>query len=485
MKRYILNSIAAITMASAALTAAADNANWFKVSKVNVGRQGNELVVSFETDANLVKPGRDREVVFTPVIRSLEGTDSVELDQITVSGRNAYYAHLRNHDMEAGEKIYRGGSGETISFTEAVPFEQWMKQCRVVMREESQNCCDPLEPLGETPVAELDFVEVPFTPSFRYVNILGDSAVVLTAEGKAYVDFIVNRTEIRPTYRRNKVEIAKIIESIDRVKNDPDATITRITIKGFASPEGPYSNNVRLAMGRTASLKEYVREHYNFDPEIMATDYEPEDWEGLRNWLKTCTLPHREEILEIVDSKMEPDPKDHEIRRRFPQEYKLILDSVYPGLRHSDYTVKYAIKTYVDIDELKRVFKTDPRRLRPVDFSRIAATYEPDSPEFRETFMKAVEIYPNSEEANLNAANISMAQNDLKAAATYIAKAGDTPEAIYTRGVLAARTGDLERAANYLKMAADLGLDIATEELATLKANRDRENVKYLIEIQK
>ena len=52
----------------------------------------------------------------------------------------------------------------------------------------------------------------------------------LLIEGRAFVDFVVNRTEIRPDYRGNRKEIAKIIESIDKVKNDPDATITRITI---------------------------------------------------------------------------------------------------------------------------------------------------------------------------------------------------------------------------------------------------------------
>lgn len=126
--------------------------------------------------------------------------------------------------------------------------------------------------------------------------LTGDSAVVLTAEGKAFVDFVVNRTDLNPSYRGNTREIAKIIESIDRVKNDPDATITLVSIKGYASPEGSYANNVRLAMGRTATLKEYVRKHYSFDPEIMRTDFEPEDWEGLREWVMTCdpASPYRD-----------------------------------------------------------------------------------------------------------------------------------------------------------------------------------------------
>ena len=43
-------------------------------------------------------------------------------------------------------------------------------------------------------------------------------------------------------------------------------------------PEGSYSNNVRLAMGRTAALKDYVREHYHFAPESYEYRLRAEDW---------------------------------------------------------------------------------------------------------------------------------------------------------------------------------------------------------------
>ena len=162
-----------------------------------------------------------------------------------------------------------------------------------------------------------------------------------------------------------------------------------------------------------------------------------------------------------------------------------MLDSVYPALRHSDYTVKYRIRTYVDIEELKRVYTSTPDRLRPVDFQRIAATYPVDSPEYKEVFMTAVKIHPRDEAANLNAANISMERGDLNAAAAYLANAGDTPESVYARGVLAARTGDNLRARDLMRAAADRGLDIAAEELAKLEALINAPTVEYLIEPEK
>ena len=478
MKPYIKYAAAA-ALSLAALSAQGESL--VRLSDINIRRAGDKLDVAMDIIPREIRPGRDNEVIFTPVLISQEGTDSLCLPAVRIAGRNRYYTHVRNRDIAPGEKVYPANSKEVISYRREVPYQAWMERSRLDMRQQVGNCCRPLRPDVDTPLAVLDFEEPRLNAAFRFVELTGDSAIELTAEGRAYVDFVVNRTEIKPTYRRNKDEIAKIIASIDKVRNDPDATITRITIKGYASPEGPYDNNVRLAMGRTESLKEYVRRHYRFDPGIMNTDYEPEDWEGLREWLKTCTLPHRAEILAIAESDMSPDPRNSAIQTRYPQEYKLILDSVYPGLRHSDYTVRYRIKAYATVEELLEVYRKTPERMRPVDFQRIAAVYPTGSREYREIMTTAVERHPYDPEANLNAATIAMQDGDLTGAARYLDRAGDSAEAVYSRGVLAGLNGDLQRAKALFDQAAAQGLEIARQESERADALLRRPTVEYLI----
>lgn len=478
MKPYIKYAAAA-ALSLAALSAQGESL--VRLSDINIRRAGDKLDVAMDIIPREIRPGRDNEVIFTPVLISQEGTDSLCLPAVRIAGRNRYYTHVRNRDIAPGEKVYPANSKEVISYRREVPYQAWMERSRLDMRQQVGNCCRPLRPDVDTPLAVLDFEEPRLNAAFRFVELTGDSAIELTAEGRAYVDFVVNRTEIKPTYRRNKDEIAKIIASIDKVRNDPDATITRITIKGYASPEGPYDNNVRLAMGRTESLKEYVRRHYRFDPEIMNTDYEPEDWEGLREWLKGCTLPHRAEILAIAESDMSPDPRNSAIQTRYPQEYKLMLDSVYPGLRHSDYTVRYRIKAYATVEELLEVYRKTPERMRPVDFQRIAAVYPTGSREYREIMTTAVERHPYDPEANLNAATIAMQDGDLTGAARYLDRAGDSAEAVYSRGVLAGLNGDLQRAKALFDQAAAQGLEIARQESERADALLRRPTVEYLI----
>lgn len=87
----------------------------------------------------------------------------------------------------------------------------------------------------------------------------------------------MNQTVIYPDYRHNTAELGKIQSSIDSVQGDMDITITSVWLKGYASPESPYAHNKELAIGRTAALKKFIQQLYQFEDEVITTDYEPED----------------------------------------------------------------------------------------------------------------------------------------------------------------------------------------------------------------
>ena len=62
----------------------------------------------------------------------------------------------------------------------------------------------------------------------------------------------------------------------------------------------------------------------------------------------------------------------------------------------------------------------------------------------------AVRLYPDDPVANLNAANTAMQRGDIANAEKYLAKAGDSPEATHSRGVLALIKGDYDSAEQLL-----------------------------------
>ena len=153
---------------------------------------------------------------------------------------------------------------------------------------------------------------------------------------------------------------------------------------------------------------------------------------------------------------MQPDAKDARIRRRYSRDYAFLLKEVYPALRHSDYKIDYNVRTFTSLDDILRVLSEDPRKLSLSEFYRAAQSMTPGSPEYNEVFETAVRLYPADPAANLNAANTAMSRGDLDAAARYIAKAGDSPEAVYASGILAALRGDYTAALPLMQRAAKL-----------------------------
>ncbi len=80
----------------------------------------------------------------------------------------------------------------------------------------------------------------------------------------------------------------------------------------------------------------------------------------------------------------------------------------------------------------------------------------------------AVRLYPEAPEANLNAGVTALSFGDFEKAGRYLAKAGNCPEAVYARAILAARQGDLEGARSGLVEAERLGVAKAADAIRQL-----------------
>lgn len=477
MINRIIAAAAALTVAFGAVAAPRE------VSNPEVVISGDSLRVGFTVVPSAFKTGRDREIILTPVLRSEVTSDSIVLPRVVIAGRNRYYSRLRNDRDRDGALLCRSGARESAAYSACVAYAPWMERSRLTLDRAEANCCFTAETVAEEPFAEIDMSPRKFVPRWHYVELTGDSAVELSAQGSAFIDYPRNRMEIRPDYRRNAAELEKIISSIDRVRNDDDVVITAISIKGFASPEGPYDNNARLAMGRTEALKEYVRGHYDFDSKLMLTSYEAEDWDGLRRAVVDSKLPERESIIAIIDSDLAPDDRNSAIERRFPSAYRFLLDSVYPSLRHSDYVVHYRVRSYATIEELKKAFESTPERLRPVDFQRLASLYSPETEEYAAIMIKAAGIHPGDPAANLNAAMACLRRGDLAAADSYLAHAGNSADAICGRAAAAVIAGDLDRAERHYEEAADSGSAVAAADLERLRSDRRRQAVTIIQDV--
>ena len=437
------------------------------IENFNMNREGKYLTVEINLDLNKLNVDANRAVLLTP--RLVNGTDSLDLPSVGIYGRRRYYYYVRNgigSISGENETVYRAaGKPDSVAYNNLAEYEDWMDGATLKFHRSDWGCCHEI-------LAEYEGIvgrhREAFFPELVFVQPKAEVMKSRSLSGSAYIDFPVDQTVIYPDYRRNTVELGKIQATIDSVRNDKDITITSVWLKGFASPESPYKHNTDLAIGRTAALKKHIGQLYHFADNIIQTDYEPEDWAGLRRYVEQSNIDHRTEILVMIDSDMEQDAKEAKIKRTYPEEYRFMLQNFYPALRHTDYRIDYNIRTFSEADEIRRIMAEQPQKLSLNEFYLVAGKYEPGTDEFTEVFNTAVRMFPNDEIANLNAANAAIRRDDFGTARRYLDKAGDSAEAVYARGALAVREGYIDTARRYLSKAKEMGLEKAALTLKEL-----------------
>lgn len=427
------------------------------LTDVNVQRLADgDLNITMRITPKLCHLGRNSAMKVVPVIYSSDSTYREELPAYWMAGKNQYYYHLRSD--KDNTPLYRSGSHDTDLYYVVVPWQDWMSQSTIGFDIAQTTCCGKPEAGFEDgpdflPIVDINYLPpvIPIDSDLQYIDPAKiDMTKEYALEGKAYVNFPVNRTEIFPDYLNNPVELKKITGSIDTVRNNPDATITSITLTGYASPEGPYENNVRLARGRTQAVRDYVSKLYPFPPSIYITASVPEDWTGLRENIEKSNLPMRNQMLSFIDSDYPIQKRNDRFRELFPSDYAWLLQNVYPWLRHTDYLIKYNIRHYTDIEEIKQVLATNPGNLSLDEIYLLAQTYPTGSQEYIEIFDTAARLFPNDPLANINAANTAIGNGELDKAEAYLLRAGESADANYARGMFYAKKKEYDKALNYL-----------------------------------
>ncbi len=263
-------------------------------------------------------------------------------------------------------------------------------------------------------------VETPVClPSFNFVLVETPSAVINRASlsGSADIKFPTSSTAIDPAYLDNSRELAKIDNTIDSITSLGNVEITGVWIKGTASPDGPYDKNARLAAARTQSIRDYLLKRHDFPSHIIVAESEPENWDGLLAAVTASSLPHRDEIISLINSDRDPDAKEALLRKNFPADFRSIRANILPLLRQTNYRVDYA------------------------------------------------HYYKTEELSALHDVNEAISSGDYTRAAELLDKLPHSAETVYARGVIAALEMHLNEALALFKEAKTLGVKQADDAI--------------------
>ena len=425
----------------------------------------------------------DRMLTLTPILQTKDGLANKILPSVVVYGRRRAIVNERlgNVPTDAFEIIRRQkGESQTINYTARVPFEAWMNGATLDLLADLCGCANHIQEEQLATLMPVRLVRYNVVPHIAFVTPEVEEVKARAEEGKAYLDFPVNKMTIYPDYRKNPEELRKIIATIDLVKNDQNTRITEIDIVGYASPEGSYNSNARLAQGRSEALKKYVQELYKFDKNIIKVTSVPEDWQGLRNYVANSDLDQKGEMLSLLDNEqLSYDARELRLRTfEGGKAYATLLNECYPALRHSDYTVRYVVRGFT-VDEAKEIITKRPQQLSLNEMFQVAQTYPSGSKEFNEVFEVAVRMFPDDPTANMNAAAIELQQGNWKQAERYLLKSD--PQAGATKnneGVMYMMQGNLDKAEALFQQARALGSAEALKNLEEI-AKKRQDNALY------
>lgn len=449
----------------------------FLVKEKNAERVGEDLVITMKADISSMQISRNQSLVCTPLV---ESGDSVRaLAPIIINGkvRHILYERMERTGKKELEIRRYNDTEQQVDYLARTPYADWMEKADVTLVMDDCGCGWKALSQNRDKLFALNFAEpVVIDPMLVYVKPAPEEVKARHLDGSAYLDFPVNQITINPDYRNNSAELKKIQQTVEAVKNDPYATITSLSIKGYASPEGTYKGNAYLAENRAKALLNYVKDHYDLSGVELTVDFEPEDWEGLEAAVEKGNLPDKEELLAIIraDEPADWDAREWKLKSlNGGSSYKILLRDVYPALRHSDYRVNYHIRNF-SVDEAKQIIQSDPSKLSLNEMFLVAETYETGSEPFNEVFEVAVRMYPDDPVSNLNAAISAINTRQLDKAKRYLVKATDCPEKQLAEASILMLEGKLDEAEKLLNLqAADPAIaDAAQKNLDQINAKR-------------
>ncbi len=120
-----------------------------------------------------------------------------------------------------------------------------------------------------------------------------------------YINFRANETCIDAKYKNNSETIASLAHLLKQIQQDSTISIEHIFFSGTASPEGSYEINRQMSQGRLASLERFIRNQIDIPDSIINRSTDSICWEHLALMVKDSDIPHKDEILEIINASQE------------------------------------------------------------------------------------------------------------------------------------------------------------------------------------
>lgn len=273
---------------------------------------------------------------------------------------------------------------------------------------------------------------------------------------EANIKFLIQQANLRKSELANN-SVQEFVKMLQRINADRQGlNLENVEVSAYASPDGGFSINDKLAAERQKNSEQYVNQELNRIQMKANVDakYTAQDWEGFQELVKASDIQDKEVILRVLSMYKDPEEREQQIKN-ISSAFRELADGILPQLRRARLTINYETVGRSD-DQILAQIKQDATKLS-IEELLYGANLKEDLGEKEDIYKLATEIYPSDARAYNNLATIQYARGNYKAADQYIQKAqslqANLPEAKANLGMIALQAGDLKTAEQYIASA--------------------------------
>lgn len=292
---------------------------------------------------------------------------------------------------------------------------------------------------------------------------------------EANIKFLVNQANLRRSELKNN-SVKEFVAMLKRINADREKlNIRNVEVQAYASPDGGFSFNDKLAGKRQNTSEAYVKSQLKQTGVATGIDahYTAQDWAGFQKLVQASNIQDKDVILRVLSMYKDPEQREQQIRN-MSEAFRELADGILPELRRSRLIINYETIGRSD-DQIKAQYATDATKLG-VEEMLYYATLESDMAKKEEIYKRAAEYYDKDYRALNNLATLSFMKGDKVEAQSYLERAlrvnPQAPEVLANLGIMELVSGNVKEAETSIaKALGDQNVKVAVGSLNLAKGN--------------
>ena len=281
---------------------------------------------------------------------------------------------------------------------------------------------------------------------------------VIAQKQEANVKFLIGQATLRQRELQNN-SVKEFVRLLDEIaKNQESRILDGVEVSAYASPDGGFDINEKLAGKRQDVTADYVNKQMKQTKAQGPVDtrYTAEDWEGFQELVAASNIQDKDVILRVLSMYQDPEEREQQIRN-ISAAFGELTDGILPQLRRARMIINYEVVGRDD-EQIMNQYKEDPTKLSLEEMLYGATLYE-DTNMAEQVYKKTTELFPKDARAYNNLARLAYANGKYDEAKQWADKAlavdKNQAEANANLGLLALQQGDMLNAETYIAKAAN------------------------------